>query len=206
MEEKNYLKDIHDIKDLMNRSSQFISLSGLSGVLAGIYALIGVFIARQILADNRDYNESELVTLESKAITYILATAVIVMVLSALTALVLTHFKAKKAGEKIWNSTSKRMVFNFLIPFITGGIFSLLLLRHEVYWLIAPVTLIFYGLACLNASKYTLRDVRYLGITIIILGLIATELSGYGLEFWALGFGICHIIYGGIMYFKYDRA
>ena len=96
-------------------------------------------------------------------------------------------------------------MINFCISLFTGGIFALLLLRHEVYGLIAPITLMFYGLACLNASKYTLRDVRYLGITEIILGLIAVEFSGYGLYFWVLGFGICHIVYGAVMHFKYDR-
>jgi hypothetical protein len=81
----------------------------------------------------------------------------------------------------------------------------MLLLKNGYYGLIAPITLIFYGMSCLNASKYTLRDVRYLGITQIILGLIAVEYSGYGLYFWVIGFGICHIVYGSVMYYKYDR-
>jgi len=201
MEEKNYLQDIHDIKNLMNRSSTFISLSGLAGVMAGIYALIGAYIANGILKHSRD----SYVTLESNTFKMMVLTAVTVLVLSVATAFILTYFKAKKAEEKIWNSTAKRMVVNFLIPLVTGGIFAFLLLRNESYGLIAPITLIFYGLACVNASKYTLRDIRYLGITVVILGLITTEYSGYALEFWALGFGVCHIIYGSIMYFKYDR-
>ena len=41
MNDKDYLKDISEIKNLMNKSSRFISLSGLSGILAGIYALVG---------------------------------------------------------------------------------------------------------------------------------------------------------------------
>ncbi len=200
MEEKNYLQDISDIKNMMNRSSQFISLSGLSGVLAGIYALVGAYIAHRILETHQGY-----VTLESTTFKLVVVIALSVLILSVASAFILTHFKARKQGEKVWNSTSKRMAINFLIPLITGGIFSVLLLRQEVYGLIAPVTLIFYGLACVNASKYTLRDVRYLGITVVTLGLLATEFSGYGLEFWALGFGVCHIIYGSIMYFKYDR-
>jgi hypothetical protein len=201
MEEKNYLQDIHDIKNLMNRSSTFISLSGLAGVMAGIYALIGAYLADGILKHSRD----NYITLESNTFKMMVLTAATVLALSVATAFILTYFKAKKAGEKIWNSTAKRMAVNFLIPLVTGGVFAFLLLRNESYGLIAPVTLIFYGLACVNASKYTLRDIRYLGITVVILGLIATEYSGYALEFWALGFGVCHIIYGSIMYFKYDR-
>jgi len=206
MEENNYLKDISDIKNLMNRSSQFISLSGLSGILAGIYALIGAYVAHRLLETHIQTSEYRYVILESATFKQMLATAFAVFILSIVTAFILSYFKAKKEGEVFWNSTSKRMVINFLIPLVTGGIFALLLLRNGNYGLIAPVTLIFYGMACLNASKYTLRDVRYLGITVIIIGLFATEYSGYALEFWALGFGVCHIIYGSIMYFKYDRG
>ncbi len=200
MEDK-YLQDITEIKNMMNKSSQFISLSGLSGIMAGIYALIGAHIANGLIESHVGYY----VTLESKTFKLIVLTAFLVLVFSIITAAILTVSKAKKQGEKIWNSTSKRVLVNFLIPLVTGGVFGLLLLRNGYYGLIAPVTLLFYGLACVNASKYTLRDVRYLGITIIILGLIATEFSGYALEFWALGFGVCHILYGSIMYFKYDR-
>ncbi len=202
MDTKNYLNDLSEIKSLMSRSTQFISLSGLSGVMAGLYALVGAFLAKRIL----EAHQGEYVTLESKVFLTILLIAITVLFLSVTTAYILTRRKANKQGEQLWNSASKRLLKNFLIPLVTGGIFTLLLIRHEIYGLIVPVTLIFYGLACVNASKYTFRHVRYLGITIIITGLIATELPGYSIEFWALGFGVCHIIYGLIMHFKYERA
>jgi len=201
MEAKDYLKDIQDIKSMMAQSSQFISLSGLSGILAGIYALVGAYFAYCIIENDRSYY----ITLESTSFKLIVVIALLVLILSIVTAYLLTIRKAKKMGEKVWNPTSKRLIINFCIPLLTGGIFTLLLLKNGYYGLIAPITLIFYGMACVNASKYTLRDVRYLGITQIILGLIATEFSGYGLYFWVLGFGICHILYGSIMHYKYDR-
>ncbi|MCF6133217.1 hypothetical protein [Flavobacterium wongokense] len=201
MENEKYLKDIQDIKQMMSQSTQFISLSGLSGILAGIYALIGAYIVSQLL----EQNKYDVVIIEGRTFKLIVLTAFVVLVLSLITSFIMTRQKAKRLGESIWNASSKRLLINFCIPLFTGGIFALLLLRHEVYGLIAPITLIFYGLACLNASKYTLKDVRYLGITEIILGLIAVEFSGYGLYFWVIGFGICHIVYGAVMYFKYDR-
>lgn len=201
MEAKDYLKDIQDIKQMMAQSTQFISLSGLSGILAGLYALCGAVVVNFLI----DNHHAEFITLESTTFKQILAVAILVLVLSLITAYLLTVKKAKKVGEKVWNPSSKRLLINFSIPLLTGGILALLLLRHGVYGLIAPITLIFYGLACVNASKYTLRDVRYLGITEIILGLIAVEYSGYGLYVWIVGFGICHIVYGAVMYYKYDR-
>lgn len=201
MESNNYLQDIKDIKQMMSQSSQFISLSGLSGVLAGIYAIIGAIYVNGLILNHKE----TYITLESDTFKKIIVTALVVLAASLLTAYVMTVRKAKKVGENVWNPSSRRLLINFLIPLVTGGIFALLLLRHGYYGLVAPITLLFYGLSCLNASKYTLRDVRYLGITEIILGLLAVEFSGFGLYFWAIGFGLCHIIYGGMMHFKYDR-
>ncbi len=201
MDTQNYLQDLKEIKELMNKSTLFISLSGLSGILAGIYALLGAAVVYFLIENHQGYY----ITLESKTFKLIVLTAMVVLLASLITAYVMTVNKAAKAGEKMWNPASKRLLINFLIPLITGGIFALLLLRNGSYGLVAPVTLIFYGLACVNASKYTLRDVRYLGITEIILGLLAVEFSGFGLYFWVLGFGVCHIVYGSLMHFKYDR-
>lgn len=201
MESNNYLQDIKDIKQMMSQSSQFISLSGLSGVLAGIYAIIGAIYVNGLILNHQE----TYITLESDTFKKIIVTALFVLAASLLTAYIMTVRKAKKMGENVWNPSSRRLLINFLIPLVTGGIFALLLLRHGHYGLVAPITLLFYGLACLNASKYTLRDVRYLGITEIILGLLAVEFSGFGLYFWAIGFGLCHIVYGGMMHFKYER-
>ena len=205
MTDKDYLKEITEIKTIMNRSSRFISLSGLSGILAGIYALIGA-IAANFLLMNYQNSYSDLSILPISYIEYLLiGIASLVLVLSILTAFILSSRKAKRSGEKLWDSTSKRLLINFTIPLLTGGAFCIVLYQNGLIGLIAPSTLIFYGLACLNASKYTLGSIRYLGIINIIIGLIATQFIGYGLYFWALGFGVLHIIYGVLMYHKYDK-
>jgi hypothetical protein len=201
MESNNYLQDIKDIKQMMSQSSQFISLSGFSGVLAGVYAIIGSFYVDSLILESAYTNISPYDSTFRK----IILVALVVLLASLVTAFIMTVKKARKMGEKVWNPSSRRLLINFAIPLVTGGIFALLLLQKGEFELIAPVTLLFYGLACLNASKYTLRDVRYLGITEIILGLLAVQFTGYGLYFWMLGFGLCHIVYGTIMHFKYDR-
>ena len=190
----------------MNQSSRFVSLSGLSGVLAGIYCLVGAWFAyKTIYFDTSTLGGYKNLIISQTAVYKLLIIAAIVIALSLITAIILSSQKAKKTNEAIWNASSKRLIINFLIPLATGGFFILFLIEKEILSLIAPLTLIFYGLSCVNASKYTLGDVRYLGITLIILGLLCTCFIGFGLLFWALGFGICHILYGGIMYYKYDR-
>lgn len=206
MKTKDYLKDIQDIKTMMNQSSRFISLSGLSGVLAGIYSLVGAWFAyKTIYFDTSTMGNYKNLIISQEAVYRLLGIASTVLILSILTGIILSIRKANKSNEKVWNPTSKRLVINFAIPLATGGFFILFLIEKEMLGLVAPLTLIFYGLACVNASKYTLGDVRYLGVTMILLGLLSTWFLGYGLLFWALGFGVCHILYGSIMYFKHDR-
>lgn len=206
MEHKDYLKDIQDIKQMMSKSSQFLSLSGISGILAGIYALIGAWMAyKTIYFDTSTMGSYKNLVISEEAVIRLLVIAVTVALLSLATGILLSIRKAKKNNETFWNSTARRLVINFLIPLATGGFFILFLIEKEMLGLVAPLTLIFYGLACVNASKYTLGGVRYLGITFIFLGLLSTWFLGYGLLFWALGFGVCHILYGSIMYFKYEK-
>ena len=206
MNNEKYLNDIAEIKEMMNKSSRFISLSGLSGVLAGIYALIGAAYAYTLIYENTSIADDykNLIITQSTAIKLVMV-AIMVLFLSILTGFLFSINKAKKRNENVWNLASKRLLINFLIPLVTGGIFTLILIEKDIISLVAPATLLFYGLACLNASKYTLGDIRYLGISIIFVGSLSTWFLGYGLLFWALGFGVCHIIYGSLMYFKYDR-
>jgi len=206
MENEKYLNDLSEIKNLMNRSSRFLSLSGLSGILAGTYALIGAYLAyKTIYFDTSTMGAYKNLVISEEAVMRLLVIAASVAFLSLLTGILLSIQKAKLNNETIWNSTARRLVINFLIPLATGGFFIIFLIEKEMLGLVAPLTLIFYGLACVNASKYTLGGVRYLGLTFIVLGLLSTWFLGYGLLFWALGFGVCHILYGSIMYFKYER-
>lgn len=202
MSDQDYLKDIGEIKELMSRSSRFISLSGLSGIFAGIYAIAGALVAYFYLFPAT----GETLTLESWNFRTLLILLASVAILSVVTAFLLTSRKAKMNNEKIWDSTTKRLLLNFLIPLVTGGIYIIIKLNSQHYGLTASLMLIFYGLALVNASKYTIGNVKYLGYAEIILGLICAAQPGYGLWFWLLGFGLMHIIYGSVMYLHEKKA
>lgn len=207
---KDHLKDLSDIRSMMEKSSRFISLSGLSGVFAGIYALIGAYYAyantlyRFI---NHEYSFTRFTDYTGiNQIYEVVAVGAVVLALSLITGYLLTRRNSLKKGLPLWDKTAKRMLGNLAIPLITGGIACLILLfQYGSVYSIAPLTLVFYGLALVNASKYTLNDIRYLGISEIILGLIALLYPANGLLFWAIGFGVLHIVYGTVMYFKYER-
>ncbi|WP_281990105.1 hypothetical protein [Aquimarina aggregata] len=201
MSTEDYLKDITEIKDMMNKSSRFFSLSGLSGIMAGIYALIGAAIAYYLVSiSGRDY-----LILDGKIFSYILLDLIVVATLSIVTAIFLSTRKARKNSETLWNSASQRLITAFLIPLLTGGTYILIKISSHHYGLTGSLMLIFYGLALVNASKYTIGNVKYLGYTEIVLGLICAIYPGYGFWFWVLGFGVMHIVYGSLIYFNHDR-
>lgn len=203
------LKDIHDIRQIMERSSRFISLSGLSGIAAGLCALIGCYLAREWIRNYYvRYNDRGKASLDDLQTLQwnLLFLAVAILAVALVSAFYFTWRKARHDHQSIWNVSSRRLAWNMIVPLTAGGFFVLTLWQHNEWGFIAPACLVFYGLALVNASKYTLSDIRYLGYLEIVLGLINTQFQGYGLYFWGVGFGILHIIYGAIMWWKYERA
>jgi hypothetical protein len=200
-EHQQSLQELHHIKQMMEKSSRFISLSGLSGISAGICALAGYFlgvktISKYVHETGFDYEAlvTQLVTISGCVLTAAL-----------ISAFIFTYVRSKKNNVAIWGATTYRLLFNLAIPLFIGGVFLLRILQLQHYFLIAPVCLLFYGLALVNASRYTLVEIRYLGYCELALGIINLWVPGYGLIFWATGFGLLHIFYGGFMWWKYER-
>lgn len=202
MKEK-YIEDLKDIRDIMNRSSRFISLSGWSGVSAGIFALIGAYAAYQTVYTNQDYLGFRSAVITTESLLTLLVIAILTLCLALGAGVFFTTQKANKRNEKVWDHQTKRLLVALAIPLMAGGILCIILLSKGYIGLVAPLTLVFYGLALVSASKFTLTELRNLGLIEILLGLLATYYIGYGLLFWSLGFGIMHIIYGVLMEIKY---
>ena len=208
MKNKQHVEDLQTIRSIMEKSSRFISLSGLSGVFAGIFALLGAGIMyayydfklypyyEQVYQSNGEINTSHIIT--------VVAVALSVLVLAISFGIYFTVRKAKRNNEVTWGPVSKRLLFNMAVPLASGGAFSIVLAYYGAGFLIAPATLIFYGISLHSASKYTFDEIRYLGLTEIALGFVGCFLPMYSLLIWAIGFGLCHIIYGIAMYRKYD--
>ncbi len=208
--EQEQLKAITEIRSMMERSSRFISLSGISGVSAGIFAILGALAATLYLnispfSDNYYLSAIHNNRFNDNLLVFFLTDAFIVLFLSLVFGIYFTTRNAKRKGLKIWNKTTELTLINLFIPLLIGGAFCFVLLYHYIFYLIAPAMLVFYGLALINASKYTLNDIKYLGYVEVFIGLFACFFVGYGLLAWTIGFGLLHIIYGLVMYFKYER-
>lgn len=197
------LQEVQHIQRLMERSTRFTSLSGLSCIAAGICALIGGVFAYKILGNYYgsdltlwEYNTARFIQLKQS----LLILAGVVFIAALVSAFFFTWRKATKQGISLWEPSSKRVFWAMLIPLVTGGVFILGILRFDNWYLVAPACLVFYGLALVNAGKFTIADIRYLGYCQIVLGLVNTWWVGYGFYFWILGFGLLHVIYGVKIY------
>lgn len=203
------LQDVKDIRKMMERSSRFTSLSGLSCVAAGICALAGAWIAYRVINDyyggvageweytNGSFHQLKIQLLLIAAGTFAAA---------LLGAFFFTWRKAKRQGEKLGNHVSRKVFWSMAIPLAAGAVFTYGMLQYSEWRFVAPASLLFYGLAQVSAGKYTVADIRYLGYCEIVLGLINMQFVGQGFYFWVIGFGVLHIIYGVIMWWKYERV
>ncbi|MGF7140815.1 hypothetical protein [Roseimarinus sediminis] len=202
--------DLNAIRQMMERSSKFLSLSGLSGIFAGISALVGAAYVYFVLLQNTGLSYSEYIyslnqSDAGQSKLQLIAVAFITLMLALAGAFLFSLRKARKNNVKYSSKSTRQLLIHLLISLISGGIFCLLLLWHNNAQLLAPASLLFYGLALVNAGKFTFGEIHYLGISQIILGLAAGLLIHQALLLWILGFGVLHIVYGMIMYFKYDR-
>jgi len=195
----NRLNDIVEIRSMMEQSSKFLSLSGLSGVSAGAVGIAAFIVAKMELAELGPGSVGAGMVMRYTAEA--LATLFCALGLAAY----FSGRMAKARGLDLWTAAAKYLVVNLFIPLAAGGAFCGTLLYHGLYSLLAPSMLIFYGLALLNSSKYTLREIRYLGLSEVSLGLIGAMWPAFGLLLWCAGFGVLHVLYGSFMYLKYEK-
>lgn len=193
------LKDIAAIRSMMDRASRFLSLSGMAGISSGIVALIGAWTAWRTLADYRSEEGTGAV------VGLLITLGLVVAGLSVGMAILFSVRHAHRMGRKVWGPTAKYVTVALTIPVLAGGVLCAILIMHETYWLLPAVMLLFYGMALLSAGNFTFGEIRYLGGLQILLGLAAAAVPSLGILFWAIGFGAAHVIYGIVLFRKYDR-
>ncbi len=199
-----YENDLTHIRQMMERSSTFISLSGLSGVGAGLVALAGCFLTFFILGKHQiDYFDGKPNYYSFQVILQLATVALGTLILALMSGIYFTVKKSKKLGHPVWSAATRNTVKAAIIPLVTGGLFCIILTWHQLFYMVVPSMLIFYGLALVSASKFTQSDIYQLGMCQLVLGLLAAVFVGYGLVFWGIGFGVLHIIYGIWMYHRY---
>jgi len=210
MHQNPSLQSLHEIKDIMNRSSRFLSLSGMSGIWAGCTALAGSAIAYNWLKDdgNRYINPGNggatMAYFDGFTVRLMLL-GISVFVVAFAGAFYFTRRKARRFELPLWSTALMQMLMQGFFPMFAGGAFCVAFIYYGCGQFVAPACLAFYGLALVSASRHTLSDIRYLGMLHVALGCSALFFPYLGLYFWALGFGVLHILYGSMMWNKYEH-
>lgn len=203
MDNKEVMSTLSDIRNMMEKSSRFVSLTGLSSILVGIYACIGAAAAYYLFGSS----EALMLNVDTPSKLEITVGLALTLILVCIGTVVLSsRIKARKNNQHLkLDQTAKRLLWNFFLPLLAGGILCLALLSQQHYGLTSSIMLIFYGIALINASNYTYSNTKYLGYAELVLGMADSFVQGYALVFWTLGFGVFHIIYGILFYLKYDK-
>lgn len=202
---QDYKNDLAEIRSMMERSSRFLSLSGLAGILAGLYALSGVAIAYFVLNFKPVTIFGNAGLFHEQEATGIIVLGSGVLLASIISALILSLRKAARKSEPVWNANSKRFLANVLVPLLAGGGLILICIWGGLFGLLIPLSLIFYGLALWNAGNFSFSEIRFLGIILILLGLLSAVFLSFSLWFWGFGFGLMHVMYGSMIYIKHER-
>ena len=212
MTEQDQLNELAHIRGLMDRSTRFLSLSGLSGVFAGVVALVGSQLAQYHIgkalgpaADVLTYGTGDGYTAADNLLLTLLADALMVLGVALLGAAWFTWRRSRRTGQNLWDASARRLMISMLVPLAAGGIFCLALFFYGLPGLVPPATLVFYGLSLCSASRDSLDEFRWLCLSELLLGIVALFWIEAGLMFWALGFGVLHIFYGALMYLRYER-
>jgi hypothetical protein len=204
-------EDIQAIREIMERSSKFLSLSGLAGIFAGVCALIGAAVAWFFIFESSPGQFNEFISNPGVSSTsrtgfYLALDALLILGFALLGAVYFSFRKAQKAGQKFWTNSTRRLLFHLMLPLVSGGIIIIILIFRNKLDMVVPFMLVFYGLALVNAGKFTFGEIHYLGLTQIVLGILAAIFINYGLLLWTIGFGLMHIVYGTVMFYRHERT
>jgi hypothetical protein len=214
MENSKHEKDLGLIKDLMEKSSKFSNLSGVAVISTGILALLGasvIYFDIGISISEVHISYTELIDQTANAdslltkLQLLISIASLILLSSLLLLYISARLKSGKEGIKLFNSSFSRTLKSLFVPIFSGGVFCSFLLFHHMYGLVAPATLIFYGLGLVSASKFSYSELEILGYFELFLGILASYFMGSGLLFWIIGFGLGHIFFGLFIHFKYDK-
>lgn len=206
---KESLNDIRDIRNLMQDSTRFLNLSGVSAILVGVYACIGAYMAYIILGSNSINHFSDAPILHVNTpyrLKIMVLLAFIILAACLVSVFGMSYRKARRSGKTLsLTRPMKNLLWNFFLPLLTGGVLCFSAIYQGHYGLTSSIMLIFYGLALINGSKYTYSHTRYLGYAEILLGLLDSFVQGYALIFWVIGFGLFHMVYGLLFYLQIER-
>ena len=201
MDNKDALKELRDIRTMMERSSRFQSVSGWGILAVGVMALVAAWVADGLFNGGTNgwfttlYGDTAYLWAHK---TQIAVFGSLILVAVCGTTVFLSSFlmARRKNIPFIFDATLRRVIFNLSIPLLAGGVLCLALVLQGHYGLTSSIMLVFYGLALVNCHHFSLPMLGGLGYAELLLGLADCFVATHALLFWAIGFGVLHIALG----------
>jgi hypothetical protein len=164
-----------------------MSLKSKVFLVLGIYALLGIYLVKKLLLlYNLDEEGVNLLPIDFFEI-FLFVIVSLVTIISIFTANVIIKRNKKKVSKKI--------KIHILIPMAINFILIFFLIKYN-YYIIAPVSIVFFGLILLNLNRLNIGKYLSFGFAEIILGIIAFLIGTNSLIFLGLGLGVFPVIFG----------
>ena len=177
-------ENLRVIRQVMERSTKYSTLSGLSGVLVGTVAVLGVLATAHV----------------GNVYAHPLRLAVIwLVVLAAAVAIDFGRNKRRAAqvGKRVVSPLGAHILVAALPAFFAGAVLTAFLVLHHLLASLWGVWMLCYGLAICAVGLFSVRPVSFLGAAFVLAGALTLFLQGpYHLYMMALTFGGFHIAYG----------
>jgi hypothetical protein len=187
-------ENLRVIRQTMERSTKYSTLSGLSGVLIGLAAIAGVLATNWLTGDA-----------PPGASVYRHPSALALVWVSVLVMAVAIDFacnkrRAARVGKHVVSPLGAHIVLAALPAFLAGGVLTLFFYQHALLYYVWGVWMLSYGLAISAVGLFSVKPVLALGAAFVLAGAVTLLLPlPYHLYMMALTFGGFHIGYGVVM-------
>lgn len=207
MENKDALKELRDIRTMMERSSRFQTVSGWGILAAGLMAIVAGWVANIIFNGSGTtlYGDTGYIWDHKTQIAVFGSLALVVV--CGLTVFLSSMLLARRRNIPFaFDATMRRLLLAFSVPLVAGGVLCLALVLQGHYGLTSSIMLIFYGLALIACHHFTYPALGLLGYAELLLGLADCFVATHALLFWTVGFGVLHVLFGIYLIIKSRRA
>lgn len=198
MKEQEAKQTLHDIREMMSKSSRFMSLSGFSGIVIGIIAILASSFFCYFYQIDPVHSGRILASMTDKELIQIYAMALVLLISSMSIAFFMAKQRSKIMKSIFWSAASKHLFAHLIVPLAAGfAVCSILFFRQND--LVLPLSLLIYGLALFSSSQFTVPSIRNFGLVEMMLSVVCLLFPDYSVVVWTLGFGLLHVIYGAFM-------
>jgi hypothetical protein len=180
------------IREVMERSTKHSSLSGRSGLLVGLWAILGVGATRYLRQHSvAPFNIGPSIVIKLAAIW------LVVLIASAATDYILNKRVAPTVGKFIFSVLGARIAQAAVPAFAVGLVLTFYLLAHGMIFYVWGYWMLCYGLAICSVGLFSVRPVSFLGGAFIVAGALTLFLPpSDGLWMMTATFGGFHMCYG----------